>query len=78
MERSNKSLADIALEEMLELVQLAMKYSPKQAAIMAYAVDYEDLYDAMSKRGATEEELRTVSELENDLDEICYSFIDHT
>ena len=78
MELSGKSLADIALEEFMDLVKLAMKYSPKQVAKMAFAVDYEDLYDVMSKRGATKEELMAVSELENDLQELRDMFIDIT
>ena len=63
MERSNKPLKDIAMEEFREFVDLVMKYSPEQLAKMAIVVDINGLQNDMVKHGVTEEELIKSGEL---------------
>ena len=70
MQRRNRAYSEIMNEEMIELVNLAMKYSPSQLASMALAVDLDNLQYDMGVNGATEEELRTSSECHHDIHEI--------
>lgn len=53
-------------EEMVEMVDLIRKYSRKQLIKMLKAVKINDLQEDMVKNGATNDELRTSSELWND------------
>lgn len=76
MERSNKPLKDIAMEEYRELVEMVIKYSPEQLAKMAIVVDINGLQNDMVKHGATEEELILSAELGYDVQAIYSEFID--
>ena len=53
-------------EEMVEMINLIRKYSRKQLIKMLTAVKLKDLQKDMFKNGATNDELRTSSELWND------------
>lgn len=70
MQKSNKAYSEIINEEMIELVKLAMKYSPSQLAAMALAVDLDNLQYEMGVNGATNEEIRTSSECHHDIHEM--------
>lgn len=70
MKKSNKAYSEIINEEMIELVKLAMKYSPSQLAAMALAVDLDNLQYEMGVNGATKEEIRTSSECHHDIHEM--------
>lgn len=70
MQKSNKAYSEIINEEMIELVKLAMKYSPSQLATMALAVDLDNLQYEMGVNGATKEEIRTSSECHHDIHEM--------
>ena len=76
MERSNKTLNEIAIEGFKEFVEMVMKYSPEQLAKMAIVVNINDLQSDMIKHGATEEELLASSELWYDVNASYSEFID--
>ena len=76
MERSNKPLKDIAMEEFREFVDLVIKYSPEQLAKMAIVVDVNGLQKDMVKHGATEEELIKSGELGYGVHAIYSEFMD--
>lgn len=76
MERSNKPLKDIAVEEFREFVDLVIKYSPEQLAKMAIVVDINGLQEDMVKHGATEEEVIKSGELGYDVKAIYSEFMD--
>lgn len=76
MDRSNKPLKDIAIEEFRELVEMVIKYSPEQLAKMAIAVNINDLQMDMLKHGATEEEIISSGELGHDVHAIYSEFMD--
>ena len=76
MHKSNGDKHIIAMAEMHDLIKLAMKYSPKQIARMAFAIEIEDLQNDMIKHGATKDEIRAASELEHDVNELYWELID--
>ena len=76
MERSNKTLNEIAIEGFKEFVEMVAKYSPEQLAKMAIVVNIKDLQSDMIKHGATEEEFLTSSELWYDVNASYSTFID--
>jgi hypothetical protein len=58
---------NIIRDEMHELMDLVAKYSQEQLANMLLALDLSTLHKNMIERGATREELRTVSETYHDV-----------
>lgn len=76
MERSNKPLKDIAIEEFREFVEMVTKYSPEQLAKMAIVVNINSLQEDMIMHGATEEELLASSELWYGVNATYSEFID--
>lgn len=70
MQRRNRAYSEIINEEMIELVNLAMKYSPSQLAAMALAVDIDILQCEMGVNGATKEEIMASSECHHDIHEM--------
>ena len=67
MKKINKKARDIALKEMRELIDMVIKYSPRQLAIMAKSINISELQADMRKRDATREELMTAGELAFDI-----------
>ena len=57
----------IIRDELHELIDFTTKYSPEQLAKMLCHLDIDMLHKDMTERGATREELRSVSELYHDV-----------
>lgn len=74
MHKSNKTCKEIITEEMIELANLAIKYSPSQLASMVFAIDLDNLQYDMECNGATEYEICTSSECHHDIHELMQIF----
>ena len=74
MQMTNKSCAEILKDEMIELANLVIKYSPSQLFSMITDVDLDNLQYEMEMNGATRDEIRAASEYHHDIHELMRIF----
>ena len=74
MQKTDKTCAEILNDEMIELANLVIKYSPSQLFSMISDIDLDNLQYEMGMNGATRDEIRSASECHHDIQELMRIF----